>query len=250
MHRISTVMLSLLKIPHQNSGNYSKFKFYYSLICGFYKMTEKIFWINPYQTELASTVVEILNNKIKLSATIFYAESGGQESDAGTIGRVKVIKAEKDGKSIIYTLESIPDFEVGDEVLCVINWTRRYALMKLHFAAEVVLELFTQNYPSINKIGAHISENKSRIDFDWPENINSLLPDIQKKAQALIDSDLNIESDFIDRVDERRYWKVEGFAKVSCGGTHLKKTSEVGNIKLKRKNIGKGKERVEITIAQ
>ena len=43
-----------------------------------------------------------------------------------------------------------------------------------------------------------------------------------------------------------RYWEIEGFARVPCGGTHLKRTGEVGNIALKRKNIGKGKERIEV----
>ena len=46
--------------------------------------------------------------------------------------------------------------------------------------------------------------------------------------------------------NEKRYWKVEGFAKRPCGGTHLKETGEVGKLRLKRKNIGKGKERAEI----
>lgn len=131
-----------------------------------------------------------------------------------------------------------------------IDWPRRYALMKLHFAAEVVLELFTQNFNSITKIGAHISEDKSRIDFEWPENIAPLLPALQYKAQALIDSDSIITSEFSDQTKERRYWKVEGFAQVPCGGTHLKRTSEVGKIALKRKNVGKGKERVEITLVR
>ena len=45
-----------------------------------------------------------------------------------------------------------------------------------------------------------------------------------------------------------RSWEVEGFARVPCGGTHLKRTGEVGTIALKRKNVGGGKERVEITL--
>ncbi|ALR15349.1 alanine--tRNA ligase-related protein [Vibrio natriegens] len=213
-------------------------------------MTEKVFWNNPYQPEIISVVTQITGNNVELSHTIFYAESGGQESDEGTIAGIRVVKAEKSGSRIIYTLETTPTFAVGDEVVTEIDWPRRYALMKLHFAAEVVLELFTQNFNSITKIGAHISEDKSRIDFEWPENIAPLLPALQYKAQALIDSDSIITSEFSDQTKERRYWKVEGFAQVPCGGTHLKRTSEVGKIALKRKNVGKGKERVEITLVR
>ncbi|MCW4627521.1 MULTISPECIES: hypothetical protein [Marinomonas] len=65
----------------------------------------------------------------------------------------------------------------------------------------------------------------------------------------MIDADLPIEKDFSDQPEERRYWKVDGFAQVPCGGTHVKSTAELGVIKLKRKNVGKGKERVEIYLS-
>ncbi|MDG2997194.1 alanyl-tRNA editing protein [Vibrio parahaemolyticus] len=211
-------------------------------------MTEKVFWANPYQTELRSIVTSIEGNDIELDRTIFYAESGGQESDAGTINGVSVLSATKDGARIIYSLESPPNFVVGDTVLTKIDWERRYALMKLHFAAEVVLEKFYQRYDGVVKVGAHISQEKSRIDFEWPENITGLLKELEIEVQALLDMSSPIISDFSDVESEKRYWQVDGFAQVPCGGTHLKNTSEVGLIKLKRKNLGKGKERVEITL--
>ena len=52
----------------------------------------------------------------------------------------------------------------------------------------------------------------------------------------------------LDEQDEQRCWEVEGFARVPCGGTHLRRTGEVGVIDLKRKNIGHGKERIEIYV--
>ena len=211
-------------------------------------MTNKVFWQDPYLTELTSRVSSVKANQVQVTDTIIYAESGGQESDFATIDGIEVIKAEKHGKDIVYTLASAPKFNTSDLVNSQIDWPRRYALMKLHFAAEVVLEVFTQSYPSITKISAHIGQSKSRIDFLWHESLNTLLPDVLLKSQALIDSGLPIVSDFEDIESERRYWQVEGFAKVPCGGTHLKRTSEVGQIRLKRKNVGKGKERVEITL--
>jgi alanyl-tRNA synthetase len=209
-------------------------------------VTVKQFWIDPYQTELTTTITHIDGNQIQLSETIFYAESGGQESDTGSIDGYEVVKAEKAGKSIIYTLACAADFHIGQSVLVKIDWPRRYSLMRLHFAAEVVLELFYKALPNLEKMGAHISDTKSRIDFEWPESISSMLPDIQAQAQLLIDADLPIEKGFSDEQAERRYWKLDGFAQVPCGGTHVKSTIELGSIKLKRKNVGKGKERVEI----
>ncbi len=62
----------------------------------------------------------------------------------------------------------------------------------------------------------------------------------------MIAEDREIVSAYSDEEAEQRYWEVPGFARVACGGTHLKRTGEVGAITLKRDNIGRGKERIEI----
>ena len=105
---------------------------------------------------------------------------------------------------------------------------------RLHLAAEIILELAYQNLPGIQKIGAHIAEDKARIDFEWPENISRLFPMMQDKAGALIAADHAIVSAFSDEASQRRYWEIAGFARVPCGGTHLKRTGEIGAITLKR----------------
>src|SRR5690242_13177922 len=128
--------------------------------------TIKSFWRNPYLTELDTLVQTVSGNKITLNNTIFYAFSGGQESDYGTIGGHNVVDTKKDGKEIIYTLDENHGLSVGDSVKVVIDWDRRYRLMRLHFAAEVVLELVCQQFPDVVKVGAHIAQDKSRIDFE------------------------------------------------------------------------------------
>ena len=212
-------------------------------------MTRKVFWQDPYLTQLETPVTSVQGDDITLADTIFYAFSGGQESDAGTIGNVPVLQARKDGKEIIYTLAMDHSLRVGDPVTIKIDWDRRYRLMRLHFAAEIILELVTRQLPSITKIGAHIAQDKSRIDFEWGSNISSVFPFIQDAAQNIVTSNREIVSAFSDEAAERRYWEISEFARVPCGGTHLKRTGEVGEIELKRKNVGKGKERIEIYVA-
>jgi alanyl-tRNA synthetase len=145
--------------------------------------------------------------------------------------------------SIIKTSKSK---RLSDVVKVVIDWDRRYKLMRLHFAAEVVLELVCQKFPNINKVGAHISQDKARIDFAWDGSISPVLIHIQNSAQAIIDSNQPIISAFSDKSTERRYWKINEFPSVPCGGTHIKATGEIGTIRLKRINPGKGIERIEI----
>ena len=191
-------------------------------------------------------VTEINGAELKLDATIFFAFSGGQESDYGTIQGIPVISARKQEQDIVYTLPNDHDLSVDQQVKIDIDWGRRYRLMRLHFAAELVLELFYKELNGIEKVGAHIAQNKARIDFAWPQSIAPLLPEFAQKANQIIHADLPIHTGYDDEENERRYWEIEGFSKVPCGGTHVRRTGEIGPISLKRENKAKGKERVEI----
>ena len=213
-------------------------------------MTKKIFWQNPYLTELDTVVQTVNGNQITVTETIFYAFSGGQESDIGSVGGHTVLEAKKNGKEILYTLEADHGLKVGDHVKMMIDWDRRYKLMRLHFAAEVVLELVSKMFPEVIKVGAHIAQDKSRIDFELKQSITPLISLLQQEAQAIIDSNKEIISAFSDEDNERRYWKVEGLSQVPCGGTHIRKTGEMGIIRLKRTNPGKGRERIEIYLSE
>ena len=208
----------------------------------------KIFWENPYLTELDANVTSVNGDVVTLDQTIFYAFSGGQQSDSGTIEGLSVLYANKDDFEIYYTLPNGHGLKVGDRVKQNINWEKRYKLMKLHFAAELVLECVYQNYGHPEKVGANITEDKARVDFSWEGNISSIFPELLPQVQYLINRNLAIVSAFSDASQESRYWEIDGFAKVPCGGTHLKRTGEIGAIKLKRNNIGGGKERIEILL--
>lgn len=212
-------------------------------------MVAKLFWQDPYRTTLDTRVAAVEGGDVRLEETIFYAFSGGQESDHGTIGGRRVLQARKDGRDILYRLEPDHGLSPGDSVTLEIDGARRLKLMRLHLAAEIILELAYKNMPGIQKIGAHIAEDKARIDFEWPENISRLFPMMQEKAGALIAADHPIISAFSDEANQRRYWEIDGFARVPCGGTHLRRTGEIGAIALKRVNIGKGKERIEIRVS-
>lgn len=206
----------------------------------------KVFWDNPYLSAIEAKVMSIDNNILTVDKTIAFAFSGGQASDSGSIGGFQIMESKKEGKEIFYTIDQNHNLRPNQNVTIKIDWEKRYRIMKLHFAAELILELVYQNYNHPEKIGANITEEKARLDFFWKGNISEILPDLMSKVNSLIDSNMDITSDFEDKENERRYWHIEGFAKVPCGGTHLKKTGEIGSIYLNRKNIGGGKERIEI----
>ncbi|WP_100074724.1 alanyl-tRNA editing protein [Chryseobacterium camelliae] len=209
----------------------------------------KIFWEDPYQTELTTRITGVSDTVVTLQETIAYAFSGGQQSDDGTINGFKIVKAQKSGKEIFYTLEEGHHLKPGDTVLLKIDWEKRYKIMKLHFAAEIVLELVNQHFGRPQKIGANITSEKSRIDFIWPNNISEMFPVLDEKIREIIQADKDIISAFSDEEEERRYWRIDGFGQVPCGGTHIRKTGELGALQLKRNRQGKDKERIEIYLA-
>ena len=208
----------------------------------------KVFWENPYQQTLTTKVASIDGNQIIVEDTIAFSFSGGQESDKATLNEFPILDSRIEGYQIVYTLEEGHGLHPGDIVTMKIDWPRRHRLMRLHFAAELILELVTRKF-GLEKIGAHIAETKARIDFVYDQNIASLFEDILTEYNKIIERDEIIKTDFSDIENQRRFWEIEGFSKVPCGGTHVKSTAEVGFVTLKRKNIGSSKERIEIILA-
>lgn len=207
----------------------------------------KVFWENPYQQSLMTKVAAVSGNRILLEETIAFSFSGGQESDKATLNGLPIVHSEIEDNLIYYTFEENHRFSPGDTVTMEIDWPRRYRLMRLHFAAELILELVVRKL-GLEKIGAHIAETKARIDFAFDKNISFFFEDILAEYNQIIEKDELIRTGFTDVEAQRRFWKIDGFAEVPCGGTHVKSTAEVGFVSLKRVNIGGGKERIEINL--
>lgn len=209
---------------------------------------KKLFWSNSYLTECNAIVTSVEKNRVTVDQTVAYAFEGGQQSDIGTIGGYEIMNAERQGREIYYTLPYNHSLSVGDKVKVSIDWEKRYRIMRLHFAAELVLELIYQHYGHPQKIGANITYDKARVDFYWDGNISDTFPFLESELKKIIESDLDIISSYSDEENELRCWEIYGFAKVACGGTHIRKTSEIAALRLKRNNPGKGKERIEILL--
>ncbi len=213
-------------------------------------VSTNVFWDDPYLPRLVTTVAAVEGEFLSLTETNFFAFAGGQERDHGTIGGHHVLDARWDGPKIIYRLPKKHGLEVGNQVEVVIDHQRRDRLRRLHMATEIVLELLTKAHPHLVKVGAHMSQERGRIDFATEHTLTDWLVDIGKIANQMIATDIAIERDFFAGSNTRRYWKISGFAKVACGGTLPERTSEIGPINLRRANPGRGKERVEITLSE
>ena len=214
---------------------------------------KKLFWDDPYQTTCTAIVVAVDGTQVQLDQSIFYAFSGGQESDSGTIGGISVVEAVKKGDKeniidITYTLADKPLFGVGDIVSVVIDGVRREKLRRLHSAAHIVYYIAFDVLGKQKLIGSHASPVKTRMDFLYDTPLQHLLPEIEAKVNVFLAERHPIVCSFDSEKKDLRWWTC-GKWKMPCGGTHVRNTSEIGSLQLKRKNIGAGKERIEILLA-
>ena len=209
---------------------------------------KRLFWEDPYMKGCKAKVKSVDGKGVELEGTCFFAFSGGQQSDSGSIGGIPVVNAEKKGDTIVYILEREPEFGEGDTVDVEIDWEKRNRIMRLHSAAHIVWFFAEKKLATRKLIGSNVTEEKARIDYEYPESLAPLLPGIEGEVNVFISESHPIKT-YADEGDPMKRWLECGEFRCPCGGTHLRDAKEIGKIKLKRKNIGGGKERIEITLA-
>ncbi len=210
-------------------------------------MVEKLFRKDPYSDSCKATVTSSKDGEITLDRTIFFAFAGGQQSDSGIMGGFKVLEARVDGPEIRYKLEEGATLNEGDKIEVKIDMEKRKKIMRLHSAAHLVYGVFIKHTGITKLIGSNVTEDKSRIDFEYQTSLLEMLPPIEEETNKIIEQDAEIKTYPDENKPDRWWWECMDM-KYPCGGTHLKSLGEIGKIKLKRKNIGSGKERIEITL--
>jgi alanyl-tRNA synthetase len=210
--------------------------------------TEKLYNKDHYIKEFKSNVVKITDRQIILDRTAFYPEGGGQVGDTGNINNERVIDTKIDENQILHILEKKPLFKENEEVNCIIDWDRRYKIMKLHTASHIMEYFFWKHFGYCQRIGSNVDEKKDRADYLYEGRLN---PDILKTVENDT-NDFLTEGHSVDIIvdeDGTITWKC-GPLSMHCAGTHVKNTKEIGRIKLKRKNPGRGKERIETSLVK
>ena len=211
--------------------------------------TKKLFNDDPYLTSFKGKVMRVDGNDVELDQTAFYPEGGGQVGDTGIIGGVRVVDTQKDNGTIRHILEAPPVFGVGDEVEGEIDWDRRYLIMKLHSAAHIMEHFFWQNIGMMERVGSRVDEKKDRADYVYEGRLPAEgLAKAQEDTNVFLAEGHEITIRPDSEKPEIRIWRC-GPVEMPCGGTHVRNTSEIGSVKLKRKNPGKGVERVETSLA-
>jgi Ser-tRNA(Ala) deacylase AlaX len=213
-------------------------------------ITRPLFWKDAYMREFDATVTEIVGNRLALDQTCFYGESGGQAGDTGEIEGIEVIDSKKEGGRIVHILGTESPFKVGDKVHGKIFWDRRYRIMKLHAASHIMEFFLFKTFGKKKRIGSFVNDKKDRSDYQVETKITS---EEIKKVEDLCNEFIsrNLEIKRWEDPERSGFWIWEsGEIKEYCGGTHVKNTKEIGKIKLKIKNLGTGKQRIETYLVE
>ncbi|MBT18233.1 MAG: alanyl-tRNA editing protein [Dehalococcoidia bacterium] len=231
-------------------------------------MTEQIHMKShegTYLREFQAKVEATFPGIVELDRTAFYPLGGGQPSDKGELkwndGSVEVNDVRKKNRIRHMVEGELP--EVGESVEGTIDWTRRYAHMKMHTAQHVVSAV-VDNLHGARTVGNQIGNNKSRIDFD-PLHLNdSEISELEAEISNEMKKDHQITITEAEREDLEenplvrvnmnllppsvktlRVITIGNLDICPCAGTHVKSTKEIGEVRFKnRENKGKGKQRL------
>jgi len=226
-----------------------------------------LYFEDSYLKEFDANVVSVKDGKfIVLDKTAFYPNGGGQPFDTGIIKRgeeeFKVIFVGKFSGVISHEVDK-EGLKEGDSVCCVLDWDRRYKLMRSHTAAHIVSAVLHNDMGALIT-GNQLDVDKVRIDFNTETYDVEQLKKLIEEANEVIDKDLELKVYYISReeaendpaftklakglpmgIDELRVVEIEGFDKQADGGTHVRSTKEVGKLEfIKAENKGKSNRRV------
>ena len=226
----------------------------------------------PDVREFSAEVVGIDGRTVTLDETYFYAESGGQPADRGTLGDARVVDVQTGEEGVRHVLASAPEFDVGDTVTGVVDDDFRTYCMRAHTASHVLYGAGRRLLENLGYGGFDISDEKVRVDFTTPTDIDDEtlvelerltnrtvwdsrdvsweeVPTEEATAREDVAFNTKTEEGVMDDADTVRIVDVEGWDVAACGGTHVSNTREIGPVTvLDRSNPGEGLTRVEFAV--
>jgi len=230
--------------------------------------TELLYLDDSYLKEFDAEVIEVQDNGVLLDRTVFYPGGGGQPFDTGKLffdgkeSRVVDMRRE----NALHVLEGeIP--EKGSCVHGIIDWERRYRIMRAHTAVHVISGVAYQKFGVIIT-GNQLYEARARMDLSFENMSRELAERIIEESNRVIEEDLEVRWYYISReefkrrpelmrVNPRLYEKYErirvveivGFDIQADGGTHVKHLKEIGKISLEKyESKGRKNKRIYITL--
>jgi misacylated tRNA(Ala) deacylase len=234
--------------------------------------TDCLFREDSYLKECSATVVGLTDaGGVVLDRTVFYAVSGGQPGDRGVLTSSTGNTISIEGA--IYTgrekteIAHLPagsgtvSLKIGEPVLAAIAWELRYARMRMHTALHLLSAALP--YPVT---GGSVGDSDGRLDFDIPEsgldkeeitaNLAAMIAaGADVRSYWIADAELEANPNLVKTMSVKppigtghvRLIEIVGYDLQPCGGTHVRRTDEIGAVRVTQiEKKGKQNRRVRI----
>jgi len=222
--------------------------------------TIRLYDKDAYQTEFEAIVLECREGKkgfeIILDATCFFPEEGGQSADSGTINDIKVTDVQiKNGIITHFTNQALKS---GSSVHGKINWPERYEKMQQHTGEHILSGMIHREY-GYDNVGFHLNRQITTMDMNGYLT-DGQLSELEKKANQAIYDNIEViaeypEKEVLDKLEYRskmelagavRIVTIPGYDRCACCAPHVRRTGEIGIIKIIRSEKYKGGIRLTI----
>jgi misacylated tRNA(Ala) deacylase len=234
--------------------------------------THLIHQTDSYARSFEATVREVVGDAVLLDRTAFYATSGGQPHDEGTLawdgGTARVVEVSKKEGRYLHRLAGGPP-PVGARVRGEVDWDRRYALMRTHTALHMLAAVIFRDYGA-QVTGSNMKPLEGRMDFELEGMSASFKDEVEAKLRAEVEADRKVSVRVLPReeafripdlirtkvnllppeVQQVRVVEIAGLDLQADGGTHVRSTREVGDVRVVgHESKGKINKRLRIGLA-
>ena len=208
----------------------------------------KLYDIDSYIKEFAATVTSCQqdnngNYRIVLDQTAFFPTAGGQTCDTGVIDGQAVLDVIAEGETVIHILKN--PIAQGTAVKCRIDWDVRFRKMQ-HHSAEHIVSGLAHTVFGFKNVGFHLSDKEVTIDYDRELTESQLLL-LEQRANEAVWDNLEIDTRYpdpadlsnipyrakLDLTENVRIVTIPGIDICACCAPHVKRTGEIGIIRLK-----------------
>ena len=237
------------------------------------KRTKLLFREDAYSRSCHASVISTSEEGIELDQTVFYYTSGGQPGDIGiltldngdTVDVQGTVKSKATGRLVHIPVLGATVPALGANLVAKIDWQRRYGFMRMHSCLHLLSAVINGSVT-----GGQIGERESRLDFDLPETnldksrisaaLNVLIQTNHKISPSWIsDEELEGNPTLVKTMSVKppmgsglvRLINVENVDLQACGGTHVKRTGEIGRVQVtKIKNKGRHNRRISVALTE
>jgi len=217
-------------------------------------MTEELYQTDSYLREFDAVVTAADGQAVTLDRMAFYPGGGGQPHDLGTLtwpgGTAQIAQVKKQAGEIWHTLSG--DVPVpGARVHGVLDWGRRYRLMRTHTALHVLCGVVFRDYGAL-VTGGNMEPLQGRMDFEFETMRKELVAEIEASVNAEIDKSHPVRVAILPReeafqipdlirtkinllppqIAKVRTVEIVGLDLQADGGTHVANTREVGHVRV------------------